>query len=75
MPKVFDLHADPYERADVTSNSYWDWYISNGAGPMLGAQAITAQFLETFKDYPPSQRPASFTIDQAVEKMKHQIGD
>jgi arylsulfatase len=37
---------------------------------MLGSQALTAKFLETFKDFPPRQRAASFTIDQAVEKMK-----
>ena len=29
LPKLFDLHADPYERADFTSNTYWDWVISN----------------------------------------------
>jgi arylsulfatase A-like enzyme len=74
LPKIFDLRADPYERADVTSNTYWEWGLSNGAGPMMGAQAATVKFLETFKEFPPSQRPASFTIDQAVEKMKQSLG-
>jgi arylsulfatase len=69
-PKIFDLHADPYERADITSNTYYDWLISNSAGPILGGQALAAKFLETFKEYPPSQHPASFSIDQIVEKMK-----
>jgi arylsulfatase A-like enzyme len=73
-PKLFDLRADPYERADITSNTYYDWYLSNLAGPVLGSQAATVKFLETFKEFPPSQRPASFTIDQAVEKMKQSLG-
>jgi arylsulfatase len=73
-PKIFDLRADPYERADITSNTYYDWFLSNTAGPLLGAQAATIKYLETFKEFPPSQRPASFTIDQAVEKMKQSLG-
>jgi arylsulfatase len=73
-PKIFDLRADPYERADITSNTYYDWFLSVSAGPLLGSQAATVKFLETFKEFPPSQRPASFTIDQAVEKMKQGLG-
>jgi arylsulfatase len=73
MPKFFDPRADPYERADITSNSYWDWYISN-AGILYGVLAGTEQFLGTFKEYPPRQRAATFSIDQAVEKMKHSLG-
>ena len=69
-PKFFDLRADPYERADITSNTYYDWFLSNGVGPMLGAQALVAQYLETYKEFPPSQHPATFTIDQAMEKLK-----
>ena len=69
VPKFFDLHADPYERADITSNTYYDWFIDH-AFIMYGAQAGTAKFLETFKEFPPSQRAASFTIDQAMEKLK-----
>ena len=72
VAKFFDLHADPYERADVTSNTYWDWMISH-AYIMYGAQAGAAQFLESFKDFPPSQRAATFTIDQAMEKLKQSI--
>jgi arylsulfatase A-like enzyme len=73
LPKFFDLRADPYERADVTSNTYYDWCLDQA--PLLyGAQAGTAKFLETFKEFPPSQRAASFTIDQAMEKLKHGLG-
>ncbi|MGE3820204.1 MAG: arylsulfatase [Isosphaeraceae bacterium] len=73
VPKMFDLRADPYERADVTSNTYYDWLISH-AYILAGAQAITNEFLTTFKEFPPSQRPASFTIDQAMEKLKQSFG-
>jgi arylsulfatase len=69
IPKLFDLRADPYERADITSNTYWDWSISNPAG-FLASQAIVGKFLATFKEYPPSQRPSSFSIDQIVEKRQ-----
>jgi arylsulfatase A-like enzyme len=69
LPKLFDLRADPYERADITSNTYYDWMISNMA--MLGASApLVGKYLESYKEFPPSQRPASFTIDQAMEKLK-----
>ena len=70
IPKLFNLRADPYERADITSNTYYDWFMSDGAGAFLASPTIVAQFLATFKEYPPSQRPSSFSIDQLVEKMQ-----
>ena len=68
VPKLFNLRTDPFERADTTSNTYWDWYMSK-AYLVLAAQAIVAEFLATFKEFPPRQKAASFTIDQALEKM------
>jgi arylsulfatase len=70
---LFDLRADPYERADITSNTYYDWFISQ---PYLAfaANVETARFLATFKEFPPRQRAASFSIDQAVDKMKQNLG-
>jgi arylsulfatase len=73
LPKLFDLRADPYERADITSNTYWDWALSNPSMSQAGV-AIVAKYLQTYKDFPPSQRPASFTIDQAMEKLKQGFG-
>lgn len=72
LPKLFDLRADPYERADITSNTYYDWLVSQ---PYLifAAQTATAKFLATFKQFPPRQRAASFSIDQAVDKMKQNL--
>ena len=72
LPKMFDLRSDPYERADITSNTYYDWFMSN-AGILYGMLASVGQFLQTFKDYPPSQRPSSFSIDQMVEQMQRSL--
>ncbi|WP_336334509.1 arylsulfatase [Pseudomonas putida] len=69
-PKLFNLRMDPYERADVVSDQYYDWLTKNDYLLFQGTQKA-ARFLQTFVDYPPSQRPASFSIDQiqsAVEK-------
>ena len=67
---MFDLRADPYERADITSNTYYDWLIVAATTSSLPARQVSAKFLATFKDYPPSQRAASFSVDQIVEKMQ-----
>jgi arylsulfatase len=69
LPKLYDLHADPYERADITSNTYFDWEISRGY-IVLAASVVVGQYLQSYKEFPPSQRPGSFTIDQAMEKLK-----
>lgn len=68
-PKVYNLRTDPFERADITSNTYFDWYLSK-AYMILAAQGVVGKFLETFKEFPPRQKAASFTIDQAIEKME-----
>ena len=69
VPKLFNLRTDPFERADVTSNTYYDWLFDNDY-IVLTATAIVTQFLQTFKDFPPRQKAASFTIDQAVAKLE-----
>jgi arylsulfatase len=68
VPKLYNLRTDPYERADITSNTYYDWFINHDF-IALAATGIVTQFLETFKEFPPRQKSASFTIDQALEKM------
>jgi arylsulfatase len=68
VPKIFNLRTDPFEFADITSNSYWDWMFHH-AFMLAAAQAIVAKFLETFKEFPPVQKPNSFTIGEAKEKM------
>jgi arylsulfatase len=68
LPKVFNLRMDPFERADITSNTYYDWLVHNMYF-LYAAQAAAARFAETFKDFPPAQKPGSFTIDDALAKM------
>lgn len=68
VPRLFDLRADPYERASLTSNTYFDWLMDRVF--LLGpAQAVAAEFLATFKEFPPAQRPDSFSIDQIQESL------
>jgi arylsulfatase A-like enzyme len=69
VPKLFNLRMDPFERADITSNTYWDWMLSN-AFLVLAGTTLVGRFLETFRAFPPRQKAASFTIDQALEKME-----
>ena len=69
VPKLLHLRRDPYERADVTSNTYYDWAMSR-AYVLVPAQAYVGQFLETFKAYPPRQRPASFSVGGQMEALE-----
>ncbi len=73
IPKVFNLRTDPFERADTTSNTYWDWMIDH-AFLLIPAQKYVGDFLATFKEFPPRQRAASFSIDQVLEKLEAGLG-
>jgi arylsulfatase len=68
VPKVFNLRMDPMERADVVSDQYYDWMAKNAYLVQYGVYRV-APFLQTFKEYPPSQRPASFSVDQMVDAL------
>jgi arylsulfatase len=63
VPKLFNLRMDPYERADVVSDQYYAWTMKNSHLLATGV-AKAAGFLQTFIEYPPSQKPASSSIDQ-----------
>ena len=67
LPKVFHLRRDPFERADLHSNSYWDWMIDKAAQFYRGT-AVATRYLQTFEQYPPSQRPDSWSIDKLTER-------
>jgi arylsulfatase A-like enzyme len=69
VPKLFDLWGDPFERADHESAYYADWRVHR-IFLLVPAQAFVAQFLQTFKDFPPRQKPASFSIDQVLQKLQ-----
>jgi arylsulfatase len=68
LPWLYNLRTDPYERASVTSNTYWDWYL-NHVFLLVPAQEYVGHFLATFKEFPPRQEAASFTIDQVMERL------
>ncbi|MCX6878414.1 MAG: arylsulfatase [Verrucomicrobia bacterium] len=71
--KMFDLRADPYERADITSNTYYEWTLDH-LFLVVPSQAYVVKFIETFKEFPPRQKPASFGIDQALETLQNSAG-
>lgn len=64
-PALFDLRTDPFEHRPEESSYYNEWKIRH-LFVFVPAQAGVAQFLETFKEFPPHQKPASFTIDQVT---------
>jgi arylsulfatase A-like enzyme len=74
FPKIFNLRMDPYERADITSNTYYDYFL-NHAFVLTPAQAYVGKFMETFKEFPPRQKAASFTVDQTLDTLNKTVGD
>jgi arylsulfatase len=73
MPLIFNLRRDPYERSQKTSNTYYDWLLDR-AYLLVPAQAYVGNFLATFKDYPPRQKAASFSLDQVMEQLANPAG-
>ena len=69
VPKIFNLRLDPYERADITSNTYYDWLLDH-AFTLVPAQAHVGQFLATFKEFPPRQKAASFNLEGVMEQLQ-----
>ncbi len=69
IPWLYNLRTDPYEKATGTSNTYWDWYLDH-VYLLTPAQHYVADFLGTFKEFPPRQKAASFTIDQVMQRLQ-----
>src|SRR5438876_11540193 len=72
-PKLFNLRSDPFERAEHEAGDYVKWFVEH-IFVLVPAQAIVAQHLQTFQEFPPRQKPGSFSIDQAMEKLMNQKG-
>jgi arylsulfatase len=68
-PKLFNLRRDPFERADHSSNTYWDWYLTH-AYAIYAMQAIVAEQIEAFEKFPPRQKPAAFNLDEVLRKVQ-----
>ena len=73
LPLIFNLRRDPFERASITSNIYWDWLLDR-AYLLVPAQQYVGQFLATFKDYPPRQKAASFSLDDVMRTLAEGSG-
>jgi arylsulfatase len=73
VPLIFNLRRDPYERAQITSNTYYDWLIDR-VFLLVPAQAYVGNFLSTFKEYPPRQKAATFSLDKVMEKLQEPAG-
>ncbi|MFC4475781.1 arylsulfatase [Flavobacterium chungangensis] len=75
LQKIFNLYQDPFERADITSNSFWEWQL-NHVQLMYGAIQDVVAFAETFKEYPPRSIPPSFSaytiMEEAMKDIKAQ---
>ena len=72
VPKLYNLRMDPYERADIVSDQYYDWFSKNDYLLVKG-QLKAAAFLQTFVEYPPSQRPASFNVEGVRKQIDKAI--
>ncbi len=69
MPLVFNLRRDPYEVAQITSNTYYDWFLDH-LFLMVPAQAFVGEFLGTFEEFPPRMKAASFSLDKVMKKLE-----
>ncbi len=72
LQKIFNLMQDPYERADITSNTYWDWNL-NQIGAVYGGMQDVFDFVETFEEFPPRSFPPSFVPTKIMEQEKTKI--
>ncbi len=73
VPKLFNLRADPFERADHEGIGYSQWRFER-TFLLVPAQAYVAQWLSSFREFPPRQRPASFSLDQVMQKLQEGAG-
>jgi arylsulfatase len=69
VPKIFNLRTDPFERADITSNTYYDWMLDR-AWILMPAQAFVGEMLLTLLEFPPRQAPASFSLEKVRAKLE-----
>lgn len=69
-PRIFNLRSDPFERADEDASVFYDKWFADRAFLLVPAQGIVAEFLRTFEEFPPRAKPASFSIDQALDKAR-----
>ena len=69
LPMLFNLRADPFERGQYESGDYVRWFIEH-AFILLPVQTIVGQHLASFREFPPRQRPGSFSVEQVMEMLR-----
>jgi len=74
IPWLYNLRTDPYEKATMTSNTYWDWYLDH-VYLLAAAADYVGKFMATFKEFPPRQKAASFTIDQVMAQLQAPVNE
>jgi hypothetical protein len=70
VPDLYNLRSDPFERGKEDGQLFYGKWMADRVFLLVPAQAIVGEFLKTFQDFPPRQKPASFSIDQALEKAR-----
>ena len=70
VPKIINLRTDPFERAPDDASMFYDRWMAGLVFLLVPAQGIVGQFLKSFEEFPPRQKAASFSIDQALEKAR-----
>ena len=73
LPALYDLRADPFERASHESIGYPMWRVER-IYLLVPAQAYVANWLASFNAFPPRQKPASFSLDQVMQKLSEAAG-
>jgi len=68
VPKIFNLRTDPFEKADHVSMDYPHWRADR-IFLLVPAQEYVAQYIASFKEFPPSQKVGSFSLDNVLEKL------
>jgi arylsulfatase len=72
LQKIYNLFQDPFERADITSNTYWDWNL-NHVGSAYGMMDEVFKFAASFKEFPPRSFPPSFNPATVLEATLRSI--
>jgi arylsulfatase len=70
VPDIYNLRSDPFERATEDASVFYDKWLADHVFLLVPAQVLIGEYLKTFEEFPPRQKPASFSINQALEKAR-----
>jgi len=69
LPKIFDLRADPFEKAQFDAGEYDKWRVER-TFLLVPSQAFVGRHLKTYVEFPPRQKPGSFALDEVLAKLQ-----